>query len=169
MARFSIPILPETDIMQTKKELEEKKVLARQLYMQGTLQNDISDRVGVSKNTVCRWVDDGKWATIRAGVQITRPELVNKALGAVNKLLDQIYESQDPELICKLPDQLAKFASFIDKLDKQANVVSTIDVFIAFEKWIEHRASFDSEITEDFLQTLRKYHNIYVQQSMSPK
>lgn len=151
----------------TKKELENKKQLARQYYMQGLLQNDIAAKVGVSKNTVCRWVDSERWATIRAGVQITRPELVNKALGAVNKLLDRIYESNDPELICRLPDQLAKFASFIDKLDKKANIVSTIDVFIAFEKWIEHRASFDSEITEEFLNALRKYHNIFVQESMS--
>lgn len=153
--------------MATKKELEEKKSLARQYYMQGILQNDIAEKIGVSRNTVSRWVDTERWATIRAGVQITRPELVNKALGAVNKLLDQIYESNDPELVCKLPDQLAKFASFIDKLDKQANVVSTIDVFIAFEKWIEHRASFDPEITEDFINALRKYHNIYVQQGLS--
>ncbi|MBP5315377.1 MAG: terminase [Muribaculaceae bacterium] len=153
--------------MTTKKQLEEKKQLARQYYMQGALQNDIAEKVGVSRNTVCKWVDEGKWATIRAGVQITRPELVNKALGAVNQLLNQIYESNDPELICKLPDQLAKFASFIEKLDKQTNVVSTIDAFIAFEKWIEHRASYDKEITEDFLKALRKYHNIYVQQSLN--
>ena len=152
--------------MAKKQDLEEKKKLARQYYMQGSLQKDIAERVGVSHATICKWVDEGKWATIRAGVQITRPELVNKALGAVNKLLDKIYESNDPELICKLPDQLAKFASFIDKLDKQANVVSTIDVFIAFEKWVEHRATYDKEITEDFLKALHKYHNIYVQQSM---
>ncbi|MEG1998486.1 MAG: helix-turn-helix domain-containing protein [Bacteroidales bacterium] len=153
--------------MATKKDIENKKTAARQYYMQGLLQNDIADKVGVSRNTISRWVESERWATIRAGVQITRPELVNKALTAVNKLLDQIYESNDPELICRLPDQLAKFASFIDKLDKQANVVSTIDVFIAFEKWIEHRASFDKEITDDFLNALRKYHNIYVQQGFS--
>lgn len=152
--------------MKKKQELEEKKQLARQYYMQGSLQNDIAERIGVSRATVCKWVEDGKWATIRAGVQITRPELVNKALCAVNKLLDQIYESNDPELICKLPDQLAKFASFIEKLDKKASVVSTIDVFIAFEKWIEHRATYDKEITPEFLKALHKYHNIYVQQSM---
>lgn len=155
--------------MATKKQLEEKKTTARQLYMNGLPQKEIAEKVGVSKPTVCKWVDEGKWANIRAGVQITRPELVNKALAAVNKLLDQIYESQDTEIILKLPDQLAKFASFISKLDKQTNVVSTIDVFIAFEKWVEHRAEFDKEITEDFICALRKYHNIYVQQSMNNK
>ncbi|MDR3134145.1 MAG: DUF1804 family protein [Prevotellaceae bacterium] len=153
--------------MATKKELEEKKKIAREYYMRGKLQKEIAKSVGVSEQTVSKWVEQGRWATIRAGVSITRPELVNKALGAVNKLLDQIYESQDPELICKLPDQLAKFASFIDKLDKQANVVSTIDVFIAFSKWIQHRASFDPEITPEFISALNKYQDLYIKESMS--
>jgi transcriptional regulator with XRE-family HTH domain len=149
------------------RELEQKKEIARIWYMQGLLQKEIAQKTGMTAQTISAWVEKGRWATIRAGVSITRPELVNKALGAVNKLLDQIYESQDPELICKLPDQLAKFASFIDKLDKQANVVSTIDVFIAFSKWIQHRASFDPEITPDFLNALNKYQDLYVKESMS--
>ncbi|MDR0677682.1 MAG: hypothetical protein LBF57_03355 [Holosporaceae bacterium] len=151
----------------TKKEIERKKELARLYYMQGMLQKEIAQKTETSEQTISKWVEIGRWATIRAGVNITRPELVNKALGAVNKLLDQIYQSQDPELICKLPDQLAKFASFIDKLDKQANIVSTIDVFIAFDKWIRHRASFDPEITPDFLRILDKYHNIYINEHHS--
>jgi DNA-binding XRE family transcriptional regulator len=152
--------------MATKKELEQKKELARMYYMQGALQKEIAEKTGVSEKTVSAWVEAGRWATIRAGVNVTRPELVNKALGAVNKLLDQIYESQDPELLSTLPDQLAKFASFIDKLDKKANVVSTIDVFIAFSKWIRHRAEYDPEITPEFLRTLDKFQNLYINENM---
>jgi transcriptional regulator with XRE-family HTH domain len=149
-----------------KKAIEEKKKIARECYMNGMLQKDIAVKIGVSENSLSSWVEKGRWATMRAGVSITRPELVNKALGAVNKLLDQIYESGDPEMICKLPDQLAKFASFIDKLDKKANVVSTIDVFIAFNKWIRYRAEFDPEITPDFIRTLEKYQDLFIKEKM---
>lgn len=135
-------------------------------YMQGMLQKEIARKTEVSEQTVSRWVEDGRWATIRAGVSITRPELVNKALGAVNKLLDRIYESQDPELLCALPDQLAKFASFIDKLDKKASVVSVIDVFIAFSKWMRHRASFDPEVTPELLHALDRYQDMYINENM---
>jgi DNA-binding XRE family transcriptional regulator len=155
--------------MATKKELEQKKEIARIYYMQGMLQKEIAAKVEVSEQTVSKWADDGRWASIRAGVNITRPELVNKALGAVNKLLDRIYESEDPELICTLPDQLAKFASFIDRLDKKANVVSAIDVFIAFSKWLRHRATFDPEITPEFLKALDKYQDMYINESISNK
>jgi transcriptional regulator with XRE-family HTH domain len=152
-----------------RKEMGDKKELARMYYMQGILQKEIAFKLGVTEKTISEWVKSGGWATIRAGVNITRPELVNKALGAVNLLLDKIYESDDPELMNTLPDQLAKFASFIDKLDKKANVVSTIDVFIAFSKWIRHRAEFDPEITPEFLKALDKYQNIYINESMTKK
>lgn len=149
-----------------KVEIEKKKEVARSAYMQGMLQKEIAAKVGVSEKTVSSWVESGRWATIRAGVHVTRPELVHKALDAVNRLLDQIYESQDVELMNKLPDQLAKYASFIDKLDKQANVVSAIDVFIAFSKWIRHRAQFDSEITPELIAAIEKYHDLYIKDSL---
>jgi transcriptional regulator with XRE-family HTH domain len=149
-----------------KKDIEKKKLQARELYMAGTPQKDIATRIGISATTISAWVNDERWATLRAGVQITRPELVNKALGAVNRLLDQIYESNDMDIVSKLPDQLAKFASFIDKLDKGANIVSVIDVFIAFSKWIQHRASFDPEITPEFIATLNRYHDMYIKEQM---
>jgi DNA-binding XRE family transcriptional regulator len=134
--------------------------------MHGLLQKEISQKIGISEQTISKWVEQGSWATIRAGVQITRPELVNKALCAVNKLLDQIYESQDIELTSKLPDQLAKFASFIHKLDNEANVVSAIDVFIAFSKWIRHRASYDKEVTPELIAAMEKYHDLYIKDSL---
>jgi DNA-binding XRE family transcriptional regulator len=152
--------------MATKKELGQKKELARMYYMQGMIQKEIASKVEVSEKTVSAWVEAGRWATIRAGVNVTRPELVNKALGAVNKLLDQIYQSQDPELLSTLPDQLAKFASFIDKLDKKANVVTVIDVFIAFSKWIRHRAAYDPEITPEFIKALDKYQDMYINENI---
>ncbi|MDR1381770.1 MAG: terminase [Tannerella sp.] len=152
-----------------KKEMKDKCECARLYYMEGMLQKEIAAKVGVSQQSLSRWVDEGRWATLRAGVNITRPELVNKALGAVNMLLDRIYQSDDPQLIATLPDQLAKFASFIDKLDKKANVVSTIDVFIAFSKWVRHRATFDPEITPEFISLLDKYQDLYINENMSKK
>jgi hypothetical protein len=93
--------------------------------------------------------------------------LVNKTLQAINKILDQIYQSEDVDLILGLPDKLAKFASAIDKLDKKANIVTTIDVFIAFSKWIQLRATYDPEITPEFLKLLNKYQDLFVNEHLN--
>jgi len=155
------------DIMATKKENEQKKEVARMYYMNGETQKVIAQKVEVSEQTISAWVDKEGWAARRAGVNVTRPELVNKALAALNKVLDQVYESDDIELVSQLPDKLAKFASAIEKLDKKANIVTTIDVFMAFSKWIQFRATFDKDITPAFLMALNKYQDLYISEHIT--
>lgn len=152
--------------MATKKELESKKELARMYYMNGETQKVIAQKVEVSEQTISNWVDKEGWAARRAGVNITRPELVNKSLIALNRILDQVYESDDLDMMSSLPDKLAKFASAIEKLDKKANIVSTIDVFMAFSKWIHYRASFDPDVTPELLRAINKYQDIYINEHL---
>ena len=47
--------------MATKKEREQQREHARLLYMQGEPQKSIAGKVGVSAQTVTRWVADGGW------------------------------------------------------------------------------------------------------------
>jgi uncharacterized protein YjcR len=148
--------------MATKKELSQKKELARLYYMQGEPQKTIASRVEVSEKTVCTWVEKEGWAAKRAGAQITRPELVNKSLVALNRILDQVYESEDIELISALPDKLSKFASAIEKLDKKANIVNTIDVFLEFGRWLQQRGVIDKELSAETQKTIIKYQDIFI-------
>jgi DNA-binding XRE family transcriptional regulator len=152
--------------MATKKELETKKELARIYYMQGEPQKAIATKIEVSEKTVCAWVEKGGWATKRAGYSVTRPELVNKSLQALNMILDQVYESQDIELISALPDKLSKFASAIEKLDRKANIVNYIDVFISFSKYLQERAVFDNDLTPELIKAINKYQDIYVNENI---
>ena len=50
----------------TKKELEQKKELARMYYMNGDIQKVIAEKVGVSEQTISSWVDKEGWAARRA-------------------------------------------------------------------------------------------------------
>lgn len=160
--------------MATKKELETKKELARMYYMQGETQKSIAVKTGVSEQTIGKWVEKEAWATKRAGINITRPELVNKSLAALGKILDQVYESNDMELIAALPDKLVKFAAAIEKLDKKSNIVSVIDAFMAHNKYLQNLAAHNvqkespyQDITPDFIRTLNKYQDMYVNEHIN--
>ena len=153
--------------MATKKELDTKKELARMYYMNGDTQKLIAEKTGVSEQTIGRWVEKESWAAKRAGMNITRPELVNKSLAALNKILDQVYESNDMELISSLPDKLAKFAAAIEKLDKKSSIVNVMEVFMSFMKWIQQRSSFDKDIAPEFIRTLNRYQDIYVNEHIN--
>lgn len=153
----------------TKKESENKKAVARQLYMSGMGMEEIADRIGTSRPTVSRWCQGGGWKETRAAQNITRPELVNKLLLAIDNLLTQVSGSDDPTLIAGLGDKLAKLSSVIEKLDKKANVVDAIEVFMAFSKWLEYRSQTDPEVTPALMRVINKYQDMYITEQMGIK
>lgn len=155
--------------MITKKELEDKKDYARLLYMQGEQQKVIAEKVGVSAQTITKWVNVGGWVEQRAAQNITRPELVNKLLRTVDKMIEAVNDSDDPDAANGLGDKLAKFAATIEKLDKHTSIVDVIEVFMAFSKWLQFQAEFDEDITPELLKTINKYHNQYINYLMQDK
>lgn len=145
-----------------KSESEKKKSLARTLYLSGLEQNDIADKVGVSRVTVSKWCNSEGWKEARAAKNITRPELVNKLLLTIDRLIEEANNSEDLAAAAGLADKLSKFSAVIQKLDKKVTVVDTIEVFIAFSKWLEFRAQTDSEITPELLKIINKYQDLYI-------
>lgn len=155
--------------MATKKELEEKREYARLLFMQGETQKVIAEKVGVSAVTINKWVAENGWQEQRAAANITRPELVNKLLHTIDRLIEQVNESEDPEAMAGLGDKLAKLSITIERLDKKASIVDVIEVFMAFSKWMQFRMSFDDEITPELLKTINKYHDLYINELLQNK
>ena len=129
----------------TKAEIEKKKSLARSLFLSGMEQTEIAEKVDVSRVTISKWCTSEGWKEARAAKNVTRPELVNKLLLTIDTLITQVNSSDDPTLIAGLGDKLAKLSAVIEKLDKKANVVDAIEVFMAFSKWIEYRSTIDPD------------------------
>lgn len=151
------------------KATEEKKEFARVLYMSGEQQNIIAEKVGVSKQTVNRWVAAGSWDKLRAAQSVTRPEIVNNLLRAINNEVEKLNEEKDAEKLAGACDKLSKLAATIEKLDKKANVVDAIEVFIAFGKWLQHRAASDEELTPELIKAINRYQDLYVSEILSMK
>lgn len=151
------------------KKSEDKREYARVLFMSGEQQNAIAEKVGTSKQTINRWVAENGWAEQRAAQNITRPELVNKLLRTIDRLLEQVNDSDDPSLIANVGDKLSKLASVIEKLDKKANVVDAIEVFMAFGKWLQYRASNDDELTPELLKAINRYQDLYISELIGNK
>ncbi|VEH14154.1 Uncharacterized conserved protein [Segatella oris] len=148
------------------KETEKKKSLARSLYLAGMEQNEIAEKVEVSRITISRWVNNEGWKEARAAKNISRPELVNKLLLTIDGMIENVNKSNDPTLVGSLADKLSKLSSTIEKLDKKANVIDAIEVFMAFNRWIQDQASYDPEITPELIKAINKYQNKFLMERM---
>mgnify|MGYP000771154841 FL=1 len=146
----------------TKAEIEKKKSLARSLFLSGMEQTEIAEKVDVSRVTISKWCTSEGWKEARAAKNVTRPELVNKLLLTIDTLITQVNSSDDPTLIAGLGDKLAKLSAVIEKLDKKANVVDAIEVFMAFSKWIEYRSTIDPDVTPELVKAINKYQDLYI-------
>lgn len=148
------------------KETEKKKSLARSLYLSGMEQNEIAEKVEVSRITISRWVNNEGWKEARAAKNISRPELVNKLLLTIDGMIENVNKSNDPTLVGSLADKLSKLSATIEKLDKKANVIDAIEVFMAFNRWIQDQASYDPEITPELIKAINKYQNKFLMERM---
>ena len=149
-----------------KEDSKRKKELAKLLFMNGEPMNGIADKVGISRVTVTKWAAEGEWKSRRAAQSVTRPELVNKLLKTIDDLLESVAGSNDPALLSGLGDKLAKLSAVIEKLDKKANVVDTIEVFMAFSKWMEYRMNNDPELTPELVKKFHYYQDLFINESL---
>ena len=150
----------------SREQIEQKKTIGRSLYLSGMEQTEIADQLGVSRVTVSKWCASEGWKEARAAKNISRPELVNKLLLTIDSLIESVNKSEDPTLIGSLADKLSKLSATIEKLDKKANVIDAIEVFMAFNRWIQDQASFDPEITPELIKAINKYQNKFLMARM---
>lgn len=78
------------------------------LYMSGEQQNIIAEKVGVSKQTINRWVAEEAWDKRRAAQSVTRPEIVNNLLRAISNEVEKLNEERDAEKVAGACDKLSK-------------------------------------------------------------
>jgi len=110
-------------------------------------------------------MDGGK----RAAKSVTRPELINKLLHSIDSMIDKANNMDKPEEFAGLADKLSKIASAIEKLDKKANVVDTVEVCIAFGKWIEHKIGIDKRVTPELAKTINDLQDTFINEQFNIK
>lgn len=142
----------------------QERELARLYYMQGEQQKTIAEKLGIGENTVARWVKDGQWEARRAALNITRPEIVNKILVLISKILEKVddIEEMEPEALAKLISQIQKLANSIEKLDKRATVMDNIETFQNFNRWMEAQMKEDPELTPTLITKIAQLEDRFV-------
>ena len=107
--------------------------LAEYLFMRHFTQKEIAAKVGRSESTVAEWVKRYGWKEKRAGVRISRHEMVVKLLQRIDDLLNEENASIDTA-------QLLRITKSIKTLDKEVGLTDYIDCFISFGEWLSQHS-----------------------------
>ncbi len=119
----------------------QKKEWARTLYLRENLtQQEIADRVGVSRVSVSNWCRSGKWEELKVGIMLTRSEQaqsLHRQLAEINRVIMAKPEGERfPDT--KLADTIAKLTAAIHNLEQEVGIADRIAVLTDVIEWLRH-------------------------------
>ena len=139
----------------------QKKEWAKTLYLKENLtQQEIADRVGVSRATVNRWIADGKWEEQKVGLTLTREEQVANLYRQVAERNRKIAEKPEGERFASNAeaDILGKLSAAIRKMETDVGIADVISVqtkFIEFLRPIDlDKAKELTQLSDAFIKSL---------------
>lgn len=119
--------------------MAQKKDWAKTLYLKENLtQVEIAERVGVSRQTMCRWVDSGKWEMLKTSLTLTREEQIGHLYRQVAEINKAIASRKQGERFAtsKEADILGKLASAINRMESEVGIKDIIEAGTKFIEWI---------------------------------
>lgn len=117
----------------------QKKEWAKTLYLRENLtQQEIADRVGVSRVTVSNWVRAGKLEEQKAGLTLTRQEQVANLYRQVAEINRAISARAEGERYpnSKEADILGKLSASIRNMEQETGIADIISVLTGFIEWL---------------------------------
>lgn len=119
--------------------IKQKKDWAHTLYLKENLtQIEISDRVQVSRVTICKWVRDGKWEEEKTCITLTREQQVVRLYRQVAEINKAIEQRPDGKRYAdsKEADILGKLSSAIRKMETEVGISEIISTLTKFIEWL---------------------------------
>jgi len=109
-----------------------------------TVQKELAERVGVSAQTITKWVNDEGWESYRASVIITKEAELSRMYAQVTELNDFILLKPKGQRFAnsKEADTLGKLSAAIRQLETETSVADTIEVL---KNFINHIRQDDYE------------------------
>lgn len=129
---------------------KQKRDFARTLFIKENLtQQEIADRVGVSRQSLSRWIKDDKWEEMKASLTLTREQQIASLHRQVQELNNTILSREEGQRFATSAeaDTITKLATAIKKLETDTGLSDIISVGVRF---LDYLRPIDPEKTREF-------------------
>jgi len=143
---------------------EQKKDFARNLYVNnpGISQKEVAKRVGVSAQTICKWVDAEKWEKLNKSLLLSKSEtlsdLYDQLLNAKNAVKNR--EEGKRFMTSKEADAVLKITAAIKNLETETNVAEKTEVGKQFLAFVRKVTDFEQS------KQIAAYFDMYIKSCM---
>jgi transcriptional regulator with XRE-family HTH domain len=117
----------------------QKKEWAGMLYLKENLtQAEIAEKIGVSRQTISKWIKAEKWEERKVGITLTREEQIASLYRQVAEINKAIDERPKGERFAssKEADILGKLSAAIKKMETDTGIADIISVGTRFIEFV---------------------------------
>lgn len=136
----------------------QRKELAKTLYLKADInQQDLADQVGVTRQTVNRWVSE--WKHLRRSLSQTREERINSILKQLEDLDNTIAARPEGQRYptSKEADIHRKLTADLNTLEQDASIRDVVNVSRSFLDWLRQRDPEKAKELSDYFDEYIKY------------
>jgi predicted DNA-binding protein YlxM (UPF0122 family) len=119
--------------------IKQKKEWASMLYLKENLtQQEIAEKIGVSRQSLGKWIKSGKWDERKTGLTMTREEQIASMYRQVDNINKQIMTREEGQRFANSveADIIAKLSNAIKKLEDDVGIADIISVGQRFIEWL---------------------------------
>lgn len=145
------------------KQNIDKKDIAKSLFLNGNFtQEEIAEKVGITRQTVSRWIKDGGWEQLKASMTITPDQILAGLNRQIIEINNNINSREEGKRFASVPeaDTLAKLASAIKKIEQDVGIADIVNVGIRFTNWLRpvdlDKAKMFNELWDTFIKDQMK-------------
>lgn len=128
----------------------DKKSIAKDLFIKSRCtQEEIAEKVGITRQTVSRWIREGKWEELRVSITISTEQIIAGMIKQISDIQDGANARPEGQraLTAKEADTIVKLSSAIKKLQNEAGITDIVNVGIKFTYWLR---SIDIEKAKEY-------------------
>ena len=95
-------------------------------------------KVGTQRQTISRWAKAGGWEDLKAGMSVTREEILKRLYQQLNNINAIILEREPNERFAnsKEADAMAKLSATIKNMEIDVGISDIISVGMRFGEWL---------------------------------
>jgi len=144
---------------------KQKREWAKTLYIQeGLTQKEIAEKVGVSKVSINKWVNDPaeNWDKLKQSMLITRETQLRRMYAQLDELTSSITKRDEGARFAssKEADTINKYTSSIRALESEASIADVVEVCKRLLNYLRpispDKAKEVAQVFDDFIKYLLK-------------
>lgn len=146
--------------MKAQIRIVDKQYLAKILYTREQLDGKlVAKRVGVSEQTMSKWVNEFGWKNLRKRLLVTKEEVLNNLYEQMEELNNSIRKRKEGTRFAtsKEADSMIKYTASIRNLETDLAIADLVEAGIRFIKHLQKIGTIEqvmetSDLWHSFLQ-----------------